>query len=200
MTKPAADVRPVVEKLAEATALGIPAEVAPLAHSPAVTLPEEHPAPWSCQEELEGHPVPWHYQEEPDAYTDDARRRHVVRDAHGDVVVECVKFSKNEEEKLARLIASIPQRKAEIERLRAALVDTLELNRLKILKEVDRLRTHIAEFEAVIAKLSARLSDALRPAALRAHATQQTEGGEESQRRPMPWDYKEEPDVEGGAS
>jgi hypothetical protein len=186
MTKVAADAQTVVEKLAEATALGIPAEVAVLAHSPTDTLPEEHPDPWSYREELEGRPVSGHYQEEPDAYTDDTRRRHVVRDARGDVIVECTKFSKNQEENLARLIASIPQRNAEIDRLRAALIETLEANRLKILKEVEGLRTRLAEFEATIAKLNAKLSHALKPAAPRDAATQQTEGGGESQRRPMP--------------
>jgi hypothetical protein len=104
--------------------------------------------------------------------------------------------SKSEEEKLARLIASIPQWSAEIDKLRAALIETLEVNRLKILREVDRLRTHTAEFEATIAKLS----DALKPAAPRATATQKTAGGEVSQRRSMPWDYQEEPDVKGGVS
>src|SRR5262249_35148834 len=97
------------------------------APAPATALSEVHPAPWSYREEQEGHPVPWHYQEEPDVYTDDARRRHVVGDARGNVVVECVKFSKHDEEKLARVIASIPKRQAEIRRLRAALIGTLEI-------------------------------------------------------------------------
>jgi hypothetical protein len=228
MTKAAADVRLVVEKLAEAMALGIdPAEVAPPAHSPTVTLPDEHPAPWSYQEELEGHPVPSHHQEEPDAYTDDARRQHVVRNARGDVVVECVKFSKSADENLARVIAAIPSMLEEIKRLsgqatqHVAAIDRLraygadkqaEIQKLRDENENldasckiehrknDRLRTYMAEFESTIAKLNARLSDALKTAAPRAHATQQTEGDTESRGQPMPWDYKEEPDVEGGAS
>jgi hypothetical protein len=199
MTKVDADALIVTAKLTEAMALGIPAEVAPLALSSTVTLPKEHPVPWSCQEEVEGRPRP-HHQEDPDASTDGAQRRPVVRDARGDGVVECAKFSKVAEENPGDVIASIPKREAERKRLQAALIHTLEVNRLKILKEVARLRTHIAEFEATIAKLKATLSDALKPAAPCTHATQQAEGGEESQRRPMPWDYQEEPDVEGGAS
>jgi hypothetical protein len=124
------------------------------APAPATTLSEVHPAPWSYREEQEGHPVPWHYREEPDVYTDDARRRHVVRDARGDVVVECVKFSKHDEEKLARVIASIPKRKAEIRRLRAALIGTLEINRIKALEEMDSLRARNAELEAIVARLT----------------------------------------------
>jgi hypothetical protein len=130
-----------------------PTKAAP-APAPATTLSEVHPAPWSYREEQEGHPVPWHYQEEPDVYTDDARRRHVVRDARSDVVVECVKFSKHDEEKLARVIASIPKRKAEIRRLRAALIGTLEINRIKALQEMDSLRARNAELEAIVAKLT----------------------------------------------
>jgi hypothetical protein len=75
------------------------------------------------------------------------------------------------------------------------IAETLEVNRFKILTEVDRLRTDIAEVEATVAKLS----DALKVAAPRTPATQQPEGGEEPRRGPMPWDYREEPDVEGGA-
>jgi hypothetical protein len=88
-----------------------------------LTLPEEHPVPWYYQEEVDGRPVSWHYREEHDAYTDDARRRHVVRDANGDIIIQCAKFSKNEEEKLARAIASIPNRRTEITRLRARVVE-----------------------------------------------------------------------------
>lgn len=132
-----------------------PTKAAPApAPAPATALSEVHPAPWSYREEQEGHPVPWHYQEEPDVYTDDARRRHVVRDARGDVVVECVKFSKHDEEKLARVIASIPKRKAEIRRLRAALIGTLEINRMKALEEMDSLRARNAELESIVAKLT----------------------------------------------
>jgi hypothetical protein len=55
MTKAAADVRLVVEKLAEAMALGIdPAEV--MTPAPTITPPEKQPVP----------PMPWDYQEEPD--------------------------------------------------------------------------------------------------------------------------------------
>jgi hypothetical protein len=192
MTKVDADALMIVEKLAEAMALGIPAEVAPLAQSPTAILPEEHPEPWTSQ----GRPVPRHHQEDPDGSTDDARGGHVVRGARGDVVIECAELSKVAEESVARLIVSVGKRRAEIERLQAALIETLEVNRFKILTEVDRLRTDIAEVEATFAKLS----DALKAAAPRTPATQQAEGGEEPRRRPMPWDYREEPDVEGGAS
>jgi hypothetical protein len=191
MTKVDADALMIVEKLAEAMALGIPAEVAPLAQSPTAILPEEHPKPWTCQDR----PVPRHRQEDPDGSTDDARGGHVVRRARGDGVIECAELSKVAEESVARLIVSVGKRRAEIQRLQAALIETLEVNRFKILTEVDRLRTDIAEVEATFAKLS----DALKAAASRAHA-QQAEGGEEPRRGPMPWDYREEPDVEGGAS
>jgi hypothetical protein len=157
-----------------------------------LTVSDEHPAPWSYREELEGRPVPRHYREEPDAYTDDARRRHVVRDARGGVVAECVQFSKTAEENLARVIAAIPKRRAEIRRLRAALVDTLEVNRLKVLKEVARLRGHLAELQSIIIELNAKLRDELKTA-------RQAEGDEELQGHPMPWDHKEEPDVGGDA-
>jgi hypothetical protein len=189
MTKVDADALMIVEKLAEAMALGIPAEVAALAQSPTAILPEEHPEPWTSQ----GRPVPRHHQ---DGSTGDARGGHVVRGARGDVVIECAELSKVAEESVARLIVSVGKRRAEIERLQAALIETLEVNRFKILTEVDRLRTDIAEVEATFAKLS----DALKAAPSRTPATQQAEGGEEPRRGPMPWDYREEPDVEGGAS
>jgi hypothetical protein len=65
MTKAAADVRLVVEKLAEAMALGIdPAEA--LSPAPTTTPPEEQPAPLQHREEPERPPMPWDYQEEPD--------------------------------------------------------------------------------------------------------------------------------------
>jgi hypothetical protein len=185
MTEVAGDELALAEKAAEAAALGISAGVAPL-HGSIITLLEEHPAPWSYQEELEGRPVPKHYKEEPDAYTDDARRRHVVRDARGEVVIECVKFSKTEEEDLARRIATIPQKRADVERLRSTLIDTLEISRLKMLKQADRLRGYLVECESTITKLT-RLAEALKTA------------GDESQRHPMPWDYKKE-SLEEGAS
>jgi hypothetical protein len=65
MTKAAADVRLVVEKLAEAMALGIdPAEV--MTPAPTTTPPEEQPAPLQYREEPERPSMPWDYQEEPD--------------------------------------------------------------------------------------------------------------------------------------
>jgi hypothetical protein len=65
MTKAAADVRLVVEKLAEAMALGIdPAEV--LVPAPTITPPEKQPAPLLYREEPERPSMPWDYQEEPD--------------------------------------------------------------------------------------------------------------------------------------
>jgi hypothetical protein len=122
-----------------------------------LTLPDEHPVPWYYQEEMDGRPVSWHYREDHDAYTDDARRRHVVRDANGDVIIHCAKFSKNEEERLARAIASIPNRGAEI----------------------TRLRTRVAELESTVAELNAELCAALKAAALRAPAVQQNERHDE---------------------
>jgi hypothetical protein len=116
-----------------------------------LTLPEEHPVPWYYQEEMDGHPVPWHYREEDDAYTDNARRQHVVRDANGDIIIHCAKFSKNEEEKLARAIASIPNRRTEITRLRA----------------------RVAELESTVAELNAELCAALEAAAPCAPAARQ---------------------------
>jgi hypothetical protein len=129
----AADAPTIVERLAEAMALGIDStEVAASAQGPTFALLEEHPAPWSCREEA-------------GAQTDDARRRHVVRDAHGAVVAECVKFSKHEEEQLASAIASIPSRDAEIERLRGEATQHVAA--------IDRLRSHGAGKQAEIQKL-----------------------------------------------
>jgi hypothetical protein len=122
-----------------------------------LALPEEHPVPWYYQEEMDGRPVSWHYREEHDAYTDNARRHHVVRDANGDVIINCAKFSKNEEEKLARAIASIPNRRTEITRLRA----------------------RVAELESTVAELKAELCAALKAAATCAPAAQQKERSDE---------------------
>jgi hypothetical protein len=118
-----------------------------------LTLPEEHPVPWYYQEEMDGHPVSWHYREEHDAYTDDGRRRHVVRDANGDIIIQCAKFSKTEEEKLARAIASIPNRR----------------------REITRLRARVAELECAVAELKSELCAALKAAAPCASAAQQNE-------------------------
>jgi hypothetical protein len=153
----AADATTVVENLAEAMVLeSALAELMPHADSATLTLPEEHPAPWSYQEEQGGHPVPWNYQEDLNVYTDDARRRHVVRDAHGGVVVQCVKFSKNEEEKLARFIASIPAKMAEIERLEAIIAELTADNRCisDLEAECSRLRVLIRELCEVLLKTS----------------------------------------------
>ena len=122
-----------------------------------LTLPEEHPVPWYYQEEMDGRPVSRHYREEHDAYTDDARRRHVVRDANGDVIIHCAKVSKNEEEKLARAIASIPIRRTEITRLRAC----------------------VAELECTVAELNGELCAARKAAAPCAPAAQQIERGDD---------------------
>jgi hypothetical protein len=65
MTKAAADVRLVVEKLAEAMAFGIDtAEV--MTPASTITPPEKQPAPLQHREEPERPPMPWDYQEEPD--------------------------------------------------------------------------------------------------------------------------------------
>jgi hypothetical protein len=123
-----------------------------------LTLPDEHPVPWYYQEETEGGPVPWHYRDEPDAYTDDARRCHVVRDAKGDIIIHCARFSKSEEEKLARAIASIPNREAEITRLRA----------------------RVAELDSAITKLYADFYAALKAAATRSLAAQQNDKSDDA--------------------
>lgn len=104
---------------------------------PIQTLPEQHPAPWSFQEQL----------------------GYIVRDARGDIVVRCVKVAKDEEEKLARAIAFLPNMAAEI----------------------IRLRVRIAELESTTTKLDAELCAALKAAAPRARTIQQTERSEDAQ-------------------
>jgi hypothetical protein len=104
---------------------------------PILTLPEQHPAPWSFQEEL----------------------GYIVRDARGDIVVRCVKVAKDEEEKLARAIAFLPNMAAEITRLRVC----------------------IAELESTIIKLDAELCAALKAVAPRARTIQQTERSHDAQ-------------------
>jgi hypothetical protein len=81
--------------------------------TPNFTLPKDHPAPWSYQDEM----------------------GHVVRDANGAVVVRCVKVSKEEEEKLARAIAAIPN----------------------MLREITHRRVRNAEMKSTVAKLEAAL-------------------------------------------
>jgi hypothetical protein len=139
--------------LAEAIARAdAPAELAPQVQP----LPEEHPGPWTCQEELGGPQIPADFQEGLDVHTDDARRRHVVRDARGGIVVQCVKFSRSDEEKLARFIASIPTRMAEIERLEAVVAKLTNANRRipELETECGRLRTLVGELCEVLQKTS----------------------------------------------
>jgi hypothetical protein len=202
MTNAKADARIAVDQPAKAMTLGIdPTEVASRGEikvgasllcfaafdpSPTLILQEEHPAPWSYQEEVEGQPVPWSYQVDMDPYTDDARRTHVIRDACGRIVIQCGKFSKDEEEKLARLITAIPEMVAEIERLSAG---NEQLNEVAAhfdelagfaAKENADLRARNAELEATIVKLKPELCQALKAAAPRARGAQQTESGDEA--------------------
>jgi hypothetical protein len=81
--------------------------------TPNFTLPKDHPAPWSYQDET----------------------GHIVRDANGAVIVRCVKVSKEEEEKLARIIAAIPN----------------------MLREITHRRVRDAEMKSSVAKLEAEL-------------------------------------------
>jgi hypothetical protein len=148
-----ADATIIADRLAETIAPGFePDDLVCLGHSPTLTLPKEHPAPWSCQEEVGGR----HLQEDLDAQLSDTRRRHVVRDARGGVVVQCAKFSKTEEEKLARFIAPVPDQMAEIERLESAVAKLTEDNRRipELEAECSRQRTLAAELCQVLLKTS----------------------------------------------
>jgi hypothetical protein len=99
------------------------ADVQTTARSPSFTLPKDHPAPWSYQDEM----------------------GHVVHDANGAVVVRCVKVSKEEEEKLARVIAAIPN----------------------MLREITYHRVRSAKMKSTVAKLEVELC-ALQATATRA--------------------------------
>jgi hypothetical protein len=87
---------------------------------PIVMLPKEHPVPWSSQSSQE-------------------EMGHMICDANGVVVVRCVKTSKDEEEKLARAIAAVPNMVMDITHLRARNVE-LEVTIAKLNAEISLLK------------------------------------------------------------
>jgi hypothetical protein len=144
-----------IVQITEAVARGIdPADVTHPTPVPGLSLPEEHPAPWSCQEELGGRGVPSHFHDDAEVYIDDARRRQVVRNANGGIVVQIVQFSKSEEEKLARFITSIPGRLAEIKKLESLNAKLTEDNHRipRLEAECSRLRTLLGELCELLLK------------------------------------------------
>lgn len=185
-----------------------------------ITLPADHPAPWYYQEELCGDPVPARHQADDEPYTDDARRHHVVRDANGNVIVHCSKFSKCAEEQLARAIAAIPTKEAELKQLRsinaelnaklhAALNPAEAPSLAAILQSENTSDAQISIATRRFIETYMRALDCLRILAEAAGLhpndgiapTIPTRGMRLPDTRPPgyshPWDYKEEPDFEG---